>query len=795
MSVALITSAGIFAQSIRELGEQNIRNRFGNYYASAERLSQKQVDKISRHVMTDTVGTSIPVGTAGLAADLSLFLEAPDEMWTDLYGFDLEQGRFPEKAGEIVIEKWLFKAAGIPAEIGASVQLSVEISAPDETGRDSTRMIERQFTVVGYLVPNHTGITSRAARAFISQSEAENIIDDTLYYRTAFTTKKEFDPQAAIKSVAGALGLDPEHQLNQNTALLGALGSSRLETVNDALLTVELIVAVILVIATVAVIYNSFAISVMERIRQFGILRTIGATRRQIRRLVFRQAGLIAAIGIPAGLGVGILAVQTVIKIFNGFSGNIGFSGVAMTYPPEILIGGPLIGLVSVFISALLPAKTAGKVSPLEAVLAEGRFVKDRIKRRRSIILGTLFGVPGKIASQNLRRHPGRFVVTVFSIGLGIALFTTFAGFFSILSAASTNVDDEILRGQISVVARRHEPDPISLENRMRLAHIPGVREINGLYEAAVYMVVPEEFREDLEGLVPEEIAEETQKATGLSGPVAEVSLLALEPAMLNKLRTRILSGWRSPDELAAMEGVYVPDGLYKAGESFPVMLNGERIVLTAAGIADSLPPGNINHITIAAPLAYIRNLTGRDGFTGLELYVEPEADTGDIVRAAEALLEQENDVMVIDMTKQKESAASITKQFSILLYGLVAVVSLIGALNIINTIATNLILRIREFGTLRAVGMSGRQMKFMIRIEAVLYGIWALLWGGTVGVILTRLMYSNVMQIQAIPWQFPWMNLFVSGTAAVILGLFSSAVPMKRVTEMNIIESIRTIE
>ncbi|MFP4443010.1 MAG: ABC transporter permease, partial [Spirochaetia bacterium] len=436
MSVALITSAGIFSQSIRELGTQNIRNRFGNYYASAEGLSQNQVDKIGSHVMTDAVGTSVPVGIAKLTEDLSVFLEAPDEEWIDLYGFELEKGRFPETSGEIVIEKWLFKAAGIPAEIGTTVPLTVRIPVTEESGRESWQHIERRFKVVGYLVPNYAGITAGASRAFIAQSEAALVLDGTVCFRTAFTTKKEFDPQTAIKSIAAALGLDPDRHLNQNTALLGALGSSRLDTVNDALLTVELIVAFILIIATVAVIYNSFAISVMERIRQFGILRTVGATRRQIRHLVFRQAALIAAVGVPAGLGVGILAVRIVIRIFNGFSGGIGFAEVVMTYPPEVLVGGPLLGIVSVFLSALLPARTAGKVSPMEAVLAEGRFVKDRIKRRRSIILGTLFGVPGRIASQNLRRHPGRFVVTVFSIGLGIALFTTFAGLFSIISAA-----------------------------------------------------------------------------------------------------------------------------------------------------------------------------------------------------------------------------------------------------------------------------------------------------------------------------------------------------------------------
>lgn len=413
----------------------------------------------------------------------------------------------------------------------------------------------------------------------------------------------------------------------------------------------------------------------------------------------------------------------------------------------------------------------------MEAVLAEGRFVRDRIKSRRYPLLGGLFGV------------------TVFSIGLGIALFTTFTGFFSILNAASSNIDDEIIRGDISVVARRHDPKPIPEEDRRLIAEIPGVDSVSGLFELPCYMVLPDKYCAEIKGMVPDNIAEETQRITGKEGPVAQLSLLGLEDETVKTLRSRILYGWHDPDELKEMRGVYVPDGLMDIEEKPSVMINGRNVTFTAAGIADSLPAGNINNATIAAPFSFVRELAGNTGYTGLEFQAASDTDTQDIVLAIEALIGNNNDIMVIHLTSRREARTSVTKQFSILLYGLVAVVSLIGALNIINTITTNLILRTREFGTLRAVGMSGKQMRLMIRIEAFLYGFWALLGGGTVGVLLYRLMYSSVMEHQAIPWEFPWLNLLVSGLAAVLLGLFSSAVPMERITRMNIVESIRAVE
>jgi putative ABC transport system permease protein len=150
---------------------------------------------------------------------------------------------------------------------------------------------------------------------------------------------------------------------------------------------------------------------------------------------------------------------------------------------------------------------------------------------------------------------------------------------------------------------------------------------------------------------------------------------------------------------------------------------------------------------------------------------------------------------VVVDLSEMQASQEGIRLQFSILLYGLVAVVSLIGALNIVNTITTNLIIRIREFGTLRAVGMSGVQIRAMVRIEAVLYGIWAWVGGSVVGVALTRLMFNNVNSLQEIPWNFPWLSLFAAIAAVLIITMVSAAAPMKRIGAMNIVESIRMTE
>jgi putative ABC transport system permease protein len=225
------------------------------------------------------------------------------------------------------------------------------------------------------------------------------------------------------------------------------------------------------------------------------------------------------------------------------------------------------------------------------------------------------------------------------------------------------------------------------------------------------------------------------------------------------------------------------------------VMIYGEVVGIPVTGLATTVPVGNANANTAVTSLEFARQLSGATGYTGFRVHLTRDAVASDVVRAIQALTGDRRDVTVVDLSEMQAAQESINLQFSILLYGLVAVVSLIGALNIVNTITTNLIIRVREFGTLRAVGMSGAQMRAMVRIEAVLYGIWAWVGGAAVGVLLTRLMYNNVNTLQAIPWHFPWGSLIAAVVAVVGVSVLSAAAPMKRIGGMNIVESIRMTE
>ncbi len=805
LAVALITAAGVFAQGIRELGVENVRSLHGGFYATLEDVTPAEQQRLASHLMTDQAGSTVYLGSAPLTAELQSFVHAPDEVWLDLQGYTLSEGSYPAAPGQIAVERWVFSAARRPVAVGDEVTLTIRAESDDGAvgsgaagegagrpeGAQPPPATERTFTVVGFLTPNSTGVSRGVAEAIVSPAEARSVRGQDAPAVVGFTTKEAYAPQEAIAEVAASIGRTPE-ALSRNTALLAAMGESGMDRADAALRTVQGIVAGILLVATIAVIYNSFAISVTERIRQFGIIRTVGATPRQMRRLVYRQAAVIAGIGAPLGLAAGLPAVRIVVAIFNGLDLDIGFAGVGMTYPPVILIGGPLLGIAAVFVSAIAPARLAARVSPLEAVLAEGRFVKDRVRARRSPILSRLFGISGRLATQNLRRHRGRFLVTVFSIGVGVALFITFAGFFNILSTTITSISGEVGETDVNVYTRQEESgesEPLSPRQRTLIEELPGVQTVIGLHEVPAYVAFPAEGYEGVEDTVETDVADRVRQVTGKRGPVASFSVLGLDDQGLSRVREMLLQ------EQSGGRGVYVPEGYYEVGDTMTLVIDGQGAELPVTGVAATLPVGNANADTAVTSLDSARELSGAGGYTSFRVRLTRDAVAADVVRAIQALTGERSDVVVVDLSEMQDTQEAIRLQFSILLYGLVAVVSLIGALNIVNTITTNLIIRIREFGTLRAVGMSGVQMRAMVRIEAVLYGIWAWVGGAAVGVLLTRLMFNNVNSLQAIPWNFPWESLVAAFMAVVGISVLSAAAPMKRIGAMNIVESIRMTE
>jgi putative ABC transport system permease protein len=222
-------------------------------------------------------------------------------------------------------------------------------------------------------------------------------------------------------------------RIEYNNELLKLYGKSTYEGVNRSFILAYAAVIAIIMICTMAVIYNIFHISVLERISQFGILRCIGSTPSQIRKIVIKEATLLSLIGIPIGIFTGTIFMKLVF--YNISLLKLGFfNDMKMVISLPILVSAGLLGLLSVYLSAIGPARQAARVSPLEAVKSVGSTKIEKITSiKQSLLVKKLFGIEGQFARRNLKRNQKRFRITAFSMVISIILFIVFSGLVDFL--------------------------------------------------------------------------------------------------------------------------------------------------------------------------------------------------------------------------------------------------------------------------------------------------------------------------------------------------------------------------
>lgn len=415
LSMSLLTSAGVFGESLKATMLDGIRQDYGNYHVAFSGLDESQVKLLQNNAKVDSVGYSQSVATYSISKNQNLTIFGGNRYFYDvMYYKNKIIGKLPKNDNEIALEKWVLDAMNIKGRVGEHITLDLYVAHSQNGFNDKSlkmnelKPIKKDFILSGIIENKNGSMSSGQSIGFITTDAAKKLtgINDLKY--TAFVTiKKEFQIQTTIKELQKNLNLN-DNQVQQNNAYLTALSQSGNNSNNNAVTSVELIVAIIIIITTIAVIYNAFHISTLERIHQFGVLRSIGATPRQIRTIVLREALLLSAIGIPLGLLFGTLAVKIAMGIFMTYSAAI--PNFTMNISPTILILSATIGLVTILISAYGPAISAGRVSPMEAILNNARQSIGKFKRKRHPIIEKIIGIESIMAYENLKRNKGAFI-------------------------------------------------------------------------------------------------------------------------------------------------------------------------------------------------------------------------------------------------------------------------------------------------------------------------------------------------------------------------------------------------
>lgn len=593
-----------------------------------------------------------------------------------------------------------------------------------------------------------------------------------------------------------------------NTTLLAMKGYGGSEGTNVMIFSLAVIIIIIVMLASVFVIRNSFAISITEKTSMYGMLASVGATKRQIRRNVLFEGFILGLIGIPLGILLGLGVNAILITILNSVLGDV-LSGAKFVFvtPTIPIICAIVLSAVTIFCSSFFIALRASRIPPLVAIRGNKDIkVKNNKPYRTSKLTKKLFGVGGEIASKSLKRSRKKYRTTVISIVVSVAMFIAVSAFMDYGMTFTDhyygNTDYSYMVSGIDANQAQTIEKMPEIENYLTVglqygyvsADVP-VNECgeNFLYDNAdgtkSFSVEFLEFEHDTFVQICRELKLDYNKVKGGVLVYSEVT----------------------PYNMENMEGTGEPMKLF--GKTAPTKFivygnddNGNELIagkLKVSSVFDEIPKSAdsvigegtifgqgliIGEQGVISPQlgehgCYITLYANTSDHTSLTSRIESMSGTGDSesyisIYDSEEIVRQFNAVMLI---------------VGIFVYGFIGVISLIGLTNIFNTISTNMQLRSKEFASLKSIGMTKKEFNRMIRLESLMYGIKSLIIGIPLGVLGVFAIFSAFSNGNVpMSFVFPWKAILISIAAVIIVVWLIMKYSISKVNKQNIIETIR---
>ncbi|MCG8512955.1 MAG: FtsX-like permease family protein [Halanaerobiales bacterium] len=799
LSISLISSIGFFMSGLQQAKIEEMKNKYGSFHLYFERPTADLISKIKNNPQVGRSGLYTRGQNIQLKEDLQLTPLITSAQAGELLPYQLSQGRLPDHPGEVALEEWVLRSLGQQLALGEQIILQ-----------------DKEYQLVG-LIEDKVQHQIKAQGILLTKNN--QIKDDSSILLV------EISPQTSLPTALAELKrLSPKDLVHENGHLLFMLGRGDVAATNRNMYAVIYVIIAIVVIATIAVIYNSFQISVVERIRQFGLLRTIGSTPKQTRQLVFREATFLAIIALPLGLMLGIAAIYGVNLVFTLLVQNSALYFRTALSGQVVLISTGL-GLLSIYGSAFLPAWYASRLSPLVAISSRALISTEKIKRRKSQFFRKLFGFAGELAVKNIKRNTKRYRITVFSMVISVVLFITFSSFIEMSLVVSDNLN-ESQQIHFSVIGRNtNSPKPFKFDDALikQLQSIANVQQVFRVYQPADFSVLLARGSEigqirDINGIY-HHLTRDGQKKTLIKGALAIYDPPALQvarkylqagkinPQQLNQENGVIIINKNRIDNRATRKTYFGPLVSVKVDDEIELSLDnssadqlqlvGPAHPVQIAAIVSDDPfyfPGGQNKLKMITTEAVARRLLAVDSLTPVSLnirLVDPQKEEETKATIA-GIIGGNSSLRLINRIAQNRQARSAILLVKILLYGFVLVVSGIGVVNIVNTITTNILIRKREFAMLKSIGLTPKGLKKMVVVEGLLYGIKASIYGSLLGAGLSYLLYLGLSNVRALLWQIPWSYMAIATIASLVIGYLSVLLPLARVEKENLLELVR---
>lgn len=819
ISVAMITAVSTAALTFTNYIQRIQMKQGGEWHFKYENITKEQASEAADtveskfHFYTKTLGYS-KWNDKNEIKKPYIYVEALDKTALNKMPINIINGRLPEKENEILISKEICNTKEGYLDIGDSISLEcgkrygiidgikTELNQENEyqDGEQADSEQEewesngnsQKYTIVGIMESRDSYMSpGRTAYVYL---DTDTISDTDVVSEYFFLDDVKNSLYDDCNATADKLQIQRE-AVTFHESLLRLYGVSRFDnTYNKMIQTCSLILIVIIMVGSIALIYNSFAISLNERSKQFGMLASVGATKEQKRNAVLFEGALIGIISIPLGILAGFVGIGITFRVLDPLLINaLGMDiHIKLVVSATSVIVALLFSLLTIFISAYLPARKAARITPIEAI-RQSKDITIRAKQvKTSRLIQRIIGVEGNLAVKNLKRNRKHYRALVFSLAISLILFISVGSYVSYLKqsvefAMGNECYDVAIWGII-------ESDLDRLSDAV--STIPSFKEGNAVIDINSSIPI---VGADRDNLLTEDLKSRLSKNQAVN-----FALTFIDEKVYSEF---VGIETKNTDEI---HGILINQQIQKQGYSLTeikpikaskgdtIQIRGQDIhfdMVTQSrplGVKCSAFGGNIAIVLPKKELAKFKLASDEVSYSYYMNTSSPSNVESEIIDA----LQQHSVPLTYHIYNQANEVIrnnQITTVFSVFAYGFIILISLICIANLFNTISTSFALRRREFAMLKSIGMTPKVFLKMIQMESLLYGIKACLYGVPVSIVMTLWIRKAVGYNFTKYFTFP-IETYCIGIAAVFLVvgvamLYSAA----KVRKENIIDGLKT--
>ena len=847
LTTLLFTSMFTIVLSLNASYETYQFRQVGGYaHGTFKDVSPEQAERIAAHPKVKAAGARKVIGITvdGVFSKTPAEISYMDANCTKWSYATPTTGRMPENGKEVAMDAAALQLLGVTPELGAEVMVSYSITDKDQTAFAVTDT----FTLVGYwdydeLMPVHY---INISRDYADDIEAQAVKTGLQPFRTDLNVMlaSGTNIQGQMEQVDTDLGYTWDSYTDPNSVRIGVnwgYTSSQLESQLDPELVIAIAAFLLLVIFTgYLIIYNIFQISVAGDIRFYGLLKTIGTTPRQLKRIIRQQALLLCLIGIPAGLllgyGIGAVLVPVVLR-----STQLDAGITTISTSPVIFLGSMLFSLLTVLLSCSKPGKMAARVSPVEAIKYTDAIQTK--KKQRSTRGAKLH----QMAFANLGRNKKKTVLVVLSLALSVTLFNAlcaFVGGFSMEKYVSTMTCADFIISTPDYFRYNSSADEFITQEQIEDISANTKASLSGtgyaVRKIAYLWMTEDALRQDYARYESAEQLDSHMSRLEHRGNMVmgDTRIEALDNSLFDKLQVfdGDISPMLEPDNNAIAIAVSLDDyGNLPNPEYYPKV--GDTITATYADDVKYIDSRTGELCTEDTPEEYLQaklygardveytvcalvelpySMSYRYGGIGYNTILSVDTaqrDSGDAVipmlylfdtadEADEAEAEQYLSKLTAGefsplMYESKATARSEFAQFRqmFLLIGgiLCAIIGLVGLLNFFNAMMTGILSRRREFAVLQAVGMTGNQLKKMLVYEGLFYALGAALSALLLSMILSPLIAGLLENMfWFFSYKFTVLPILITVPFFTVLGIVLPLITYGFASKRSIVERLR---